>query len=204
MPHYCWMCPDGNSVMGVDRRTGQQGILPDQRVAGCVERLCCCTPFVKPMIQNIRHPQTGQVMQRRVAAPDAQATLTWIMQSGFAMAPGADYQCIITNAVNDPQTTPSVYCVQETKPAVVREQINAPTMQPVGNAGAPVAPPPLPNQPRTVPFGAFETLPDPALPIKSWHLRPARSASLMTAWTNSFRKKKYFSRGTRYGKISLT
>ena len=161
MPHYCWMCPDGKTVQGVDPRTGQMAILPDQRVAGCVERLCCYTPFIKP--GQMMHPQTRQMVQ--VAVPDEVATWTWINQSsGQRLSPGADYQCVVTNPARGKGGQPSVYCVQTTEPSVVREQVNAPTMQPVGNAGSPVGPAPLPGQPRTVPFGAFEQLPDPALP----------------------------------------
>lgn len=175
MPHYCFICPDG-TIEDVNPQTGQRVRLPDQRVAGCVERLCCSHPAMRAGVQTARHPQTGQMVQQRVAIPDVEAAWNWLTQTygrspqnpnGLIFSPHANYKCTVTNSARGVDNVPSMYCVQIAYPAVVRENVNAPTSQPVGNSGHEIGPPPMSGQPRAVPPGAFEEMPDAALAANS-------------------------------------
>lgn len=150
MPHYCFYCPQGREV------------------AGCVERICCCTPFIRPKVnqhgQQLVNPQTRQP----IAEPDAQKTWQWLISLGYAFPPGVDFACTILNPMMDQsQRAPSVYCVQHSAPSATRAPIDAPYAQPVGNRGQQGAPLPMAGQPRVGNAGAYEVLPDTALPGNS-------------------------------------
>ena len=170
MPHFCFMCPDG-TLSAVNPQTSQRVVLPDQRRAGGIERICCCTPFARSVLRQFRHPQTGQIVQKQVAAPDEMATWNWLQsivdatgRQAYPFVPGADYQCVITNPAQSGERTPVVYCCQITAPAVARAPVDAPTAQPVGNPGAAIGMPPLAGQKRTQDAGIMEPLSDVALP----------------------------------------
>lgn len=154
MPHLCWMCPD------------------EQRVAGCIERLVQYSPFIAPAVNpNNGQPLINPKTNRQMYMADVRAAWNWLVtswlpQSGYQFPPNVAFNCTITNPARGEDRAPSVYCVQETKPVVTREQISAPYAQPVGNRGQSAVPLPMPNQPRTLmnPAGSLEPLPDPALP----------------------------------------
>lgn len=115
--------------------------------------MCVYTPFMK----QVQTPRGVAVV------PDAAATWTWMMGLQLPFPPGVAFDCMVTNSAQSADNRPTVYCVQMSPPAVERSYVNAPTMQPVGNPGAPSSLP-VANQPRTVPAGAYEEIPHAALP----------------------------------------
>ncbi len=150
MSHYCFTCPEGREV------------------AGCVERICCYSPFLRPRL----HPQTRQPLAdqqgRPLVEPDAGRTWQWLMQLNYAFPQGVQFLCTVTNPMTDQsQRSPNVYCIQTTAPQASRAQVDAPYAQPVGNRGvqsAPVMASPQGAAPRhPSQAGMYDTLPDAAL-----------------------------------------
>ena len=149
---YFFKCPDGREV------------------AGCVERICCYSPFIAPR----RHPNGQPLVDQRTgqpaAGPDAQKTWNWLIQQGYPFPQGIPFECIITNPAQKAERAPYIYCVQYTLPSATRAPIQAPYADPVGNRGS--APPPMagpapaPGERRYNP-GTYEALPDVALASNS-------------------------------------
>ncbi len=149
---YFFKCPDGREM------------------AGCVERLCCYSPFIAPRRHPNGQPMVDQRSGQPIIGPDAQKTWNWLVQQGYPLPQGVSFECIITNPAQKAERSPYIYCVQYTIAQATRAPIQAPYADPVGNRGnapPPMAgPAPIPGV-RTPNSGTYETLPDGALPSNS-------------------------------------
>lgn len=141
--------------------------LPAHAVPGCVERVAMYTPCNQA--QQVRNPQNGQVM----AVNPPQIAWNWLTTQGLIFPQGVNFEYrVISPAGQNPagaDTSPAIWCVQETRQTVERTQVNAPYAQPVGNGRQLTEPPVLQpkNAPRTVPAGCMEDLGDAGLAINS-------------------------------------
>jgi hypothetical protein len=135
-------------------------VFPTQ--AGCIERLTISSPYTR----QAPGPNGQPVLQ-----PDPVSTLGWAKQLPYPFPPGnPGFRCLNMQASTNPQQ-PDLLCIQIAEPAVSRQMVNAgaPMGAPVGNAGAPLTPPPMPGpqvpvQPGVVPNDRYVQLPDAALP----------------------------------------
>jgi hypothetical protein len=141
MPEYYFICP------------------ANQRRPGCVEALYCATPFL-----GQQRAPNGQVYN----VPNAQQTWAWLAQQGLPFPPGVSFACRnITPYPNQEQNRSPMLIAVHYTPAPVQAtqvQINAPYNTPVGNRGQNNVELPVVGAPRVGQQGAFEVLPDAALP----------------------------------------
>lgn len=125
MPMYTFECP------------------PQQRIAGCVEKIVVRTPFLKGKFHPNGAPVIDPRTNRQVPEPDSQQTWAWVAQQRLPLPPSANFSGSIQSYTADANLPPEVIATQYTQQQVqAHAQIHAPYGQPVGNAGA-YQPPPM-------------------------------------------------------------
>ena len=152
MPMYTFECP------------------PQQRIAGCVEKIVVRTPYWRGKVHPNGAPVIDPRTNRQVPEPDSQQTWAWISQQNLPLPPSASFSGSIQTYTPDTNLPAEVIAVQYTQPQVQgHAPIHAPYGQPVGNAGA-YQPPPMVDSrfqnPAAKPYrqDPFEPLDGAALP----------------------------------------